>query len=298
MSASPLRAYIGVQQPIDREMARILLDASKEAEKIVASTIGSGVGAGVTAAQMKVASSELRKMSAEMWGGAITPTMKKGMEAAAVAAVQGETFIQDVLAKSFGSKLPALEAAVAFNAQNSVDNLLAKAENGISLSDKVYKAKALSDGWVDREIKRGLALQMSAKQISDRVRRFISPSTAGGVSYAANRLARTEINNAFHRAQINRAENDPWTTGMKWHLSGSHPKPDECNEYAEQVHEKGMEAGVFLPENVPGKPHPNCLCYLTSVSVSEEEFMQSFLKGKYSRHIDSTIYKSGIGTTC
>lgn len=278
-------------------MATILMDAAKEAERIVLSS-GKGLGAAVERAQMQRAASELRKLSSEMWGGPITATMKKGMEAAAVAAVNSETFVNDVLGKAMGARFEALEQAFAFDAKQKVLNLRAKEANDIPLSDQVYKSQALSNGWVQQEVKRAIVLGQSASQLADRVRNLISPNTPGGVSYAANRLARTEINNAFHRAQIDRRKDEPWTTGMKWNISGSHPKPDECNDYGEKSHFKDGEVGVFKPDQVPGKPHPNCLCYLTTVTIGEDEFIENFLKGDYSEYMDSQIYSSGIGTVC
>lgn len=280
-------------------MAKILLDAAKEAEGIIVSSAGSkGVGAAVERARMQQASRELRKAAESMWGTQITPTMKKGMEAAAVAAVNSETFVNDVLQQALGARFQALEDAFAFDAKNSVDNLRAKAANTIPLSEQVYRSKALANGLVEKEIQRAIALRTSAKQLADRVRHLISPNTAGGVSYAANRLARTEINNAFHHAQIARRADEPWTEGMKWNLSGSHPKPDQCNEYAEKSHFKNGDTGVFRPSEVPGKPHPNCLCYLTTVTVGEDEFINNFLKGDYNAYIEQEIYRSGIGTVC
>lgn len=292
MSTNPLQAYIGVQQPIDKEMARILLDAAKEAEKIVAAGPD-----GIDAMRARIKARELRDLSGTLWGQ-ITPTMEKGMKAAAVAASGAETFVGDVLEKAVGQRFTALEQALAFSAQNSVLRLRAKMNNDIPLSDQVYKTKALADGWVDREIKRGLALQLSAKELAARVSSMINPHTPGGVSYAAMRLARTEINNAFHHTQIATREAEPWTQGMRWNLSGSHPRPDECNEYADGQHTKDLPAGVFAVGTVPAKPHPNCLCFLTTETVDEDTFLDDFFKGKYSAHIDKKIYSSGIGTEC
>jgi hypothetical protein len=78
------------------------------------------------------------------------------------------------------------------------------------------------------------------------------------------RLARTELNNAFHLSQIYSFYDRPYILGVKWNLSESHPRPDECNEYAQGDH-VGMGSGVFRVQDTPAKPHPNCFCYLTPV---------------------------------
>lgn len=287
MSTNPLQAYLKVQRSVDREMAKALLDAAKESEAIL-KRMGDGSNS-VERARLRQASRELRKMAAELWGGPITASMKKGMEAAAVAAVGSEPLLNEVLRKALGADYRVYQQAVSFDARNSVDTLRAKDNNAIPLSRQVYKSRALSQGWVDREIKRALALQMSWKQLADRVQHLISPNTPGGVSYAARRLARSEINNAFHRAQIDRRSQEPWTEGMQWHLSRSHPERDKCNDYAESVHVSGMAAGVFPAGKVPAKPHPNCLCFLTTVVMDEDQFISSFLDGKFDTYMDSVI---------
>lgn len=287
-ATSPLRQYVALQRTYDREMAAILLDAAKDAERIIKElALDKGVGAAVRRAQLQQASRELRSLSASLWGDRITPSVKRGMTEAAVQAANSETFVNDVLRKRLGRSIPELERAYAFDARTSMDSLYARAADGKPLSRNVYRSKAFADGLVDKEIRRALALQSSAAELAKRVSSLINPNTPGGVSYAANRLGRTEINNAFHTSQINRRKSEPWTTGMRWHLSGSHPRPDECNAYASGSHFRGGDAGVFKASEVPGKPHPNCLCYLTTETIGEQEFLDNFLGGKYDGYIES-----------
>lgn len=206
-------------------------------------------------------------------------------------AAEGENLINRLFFNKIGGPIPELERAMMVRAQVAVKNYMARMDNGISLSEQVYKTQALSNGIVDREINRGLLLGEGWKQIADRVTPLIRPDVAGGVSYAANRLARTEINNAFHRAQIDQRLDSPFTVGFRWHLSGSHPRPDACNEYADKTHMKDGDPGVFAPNEVPGKPHPNCLCYLTTVQPSDEEMFADFFSGKHNEYIDRQIYQ-------
>lgn len=295
---TPLQHYLLVQQKVDREMAKILLTAAKEAEAIVLANAGkAGAGSAYETARMKQASKALRESSAAMWGN-VNSTLKVGMKRAAEAAVNSETFVNDALQSAFGARIPALEQAFAYNAANAVEAVYAKAQNGIPLASQVYRTNALADGRVDKVLHNGILLQQSARQIAANVKGLINPNTPGGVSYAANRLARTELNNAFHTSQVHRRADEPWTEGFKWHLSGSHPKPDECNEYATSVNFKGGEPGVFKPDQVPGKPHPQCLCHITTVTVSEDQFVEDFLAGKHTAYMDKQIYSSGVGTVC
>ena len=48
---------------------------------------------------------------------------------------------------------------------------------------------------------------------------------------------------------------------MRWELSSGHPKPDICDEYAEE--DQGYGEGVYPLEALPAFPaHPRCLCNL------------------------------------
>ena len=85
------------------------------------------------------------------------------------------------------------------------------------------------------------------------------------------RLARSELNNAFHSRQIAAAQK-PWVLGVKWNLSKSHPRKDECDRYAtENAHQLGR--GVFPKSDVPSKPHPHCLCFMTYEMQDEDDFV-------------------------
>jgi hypothetical protein len=158
----------------------------------------------------------------------------------------------------------------------------------IPLSDRVYQSQQLVTGQVDDIINSALSRGASARDLATDVRRFIRPDVRGGVRYAALRLGRTELNNAFHAAQVDTAIKTPWTTSVRWNLSGSHPRPDQCNEYAENA-----GTGLWKPEEVPAKPHPNCLCYTTPETPSREEFVRQFTAGEYDSFVDGIINSGG-----
>jgi hypothetical protein len=275
---------------MDRETAAVLRDAAAEGERIIQSLGKKSISDIVQRSQYAAAVKGLREMQGEMWGG-ITKNLAAGMDRAAAQVAEAENLVSRTLWNAIGGPMPEYERAMHMRAREALKNYQARMDNGISLSDQVYKTQALYTGKVAQEVNRGILLSESAKQIADRVKGFISPAVPGGVSYAATRLGRTELNNAFHRAQIDQRKDNPWTEGFQWHLSGSHPKPDACNEYADKSHFKGGDAGVFKASDVPGKPHPNCLCYLTTIQVGEADFIDAFLRGDYSTHIDEQVYK-------
>jgi hypothetical protein len=142
---------------------------------------------------------------------------------------------------------------------------------------------------VDRQVNLAILSGESWKELGDRVKGSINPNVRGGVAYAAKRLGRTELNNAFHTAQRVAHEKEPWVDSFVWHLSGSHSTPDECDEYAREVHYPGGLPGHFQKGSLPNKPHPQCLCYTTAESIDEDSFVNAFLDGKYDTYLDGII---------
>lgn len=292
MAASePLKRYLRLQQDADRVFVQDLRDAAAEAEKMM-DRLGKRYtfGAEMRRAQISLVLRELRDVQASMYSS-INDHLIEQMAYAADAAADAEEVMTDYLFNSVGTgPIPQLQAAYREQARATVRAYQARNDFGIPLAQSVYKTQALSGGMVDRAVNRGILLGKSAKELAADVVGMINPDTPGGVSYAAMRLARTELNNAFHHAQKGIRANDPFVTGMKWNLSGSHPKPDECNDYADGVHYKGGAPGVYQPTEVPNKPHPHCFCFLTSVTIGEDEFIANFINGNYNTFIDQKIY--------
>lgn len=289
-----LSRYVRVQRGVDRELARDLKDAADEAERmILALGKRKDVGSVIRRSQLAGTLKQLRKLQAELWGS-VSKATEMGMMRAAEAAAEGEIAVNRVLFNAAGVVMVDFDEAMRLQAQEGIANLLARGANDIRLSSQVYKSAALSKKLVDKAINRALLLGFSAKELAATVKGLINPNTPGGVSYAAKRLARTEINNAFHTSQVNLRQDDPWTNGFKWHLSGSHPRPDECNDYASRTHYRGGEPGVFKVGNVPGKPHPQCLCWLETVVMDKEDFIDAMASGRFDSFIESKIDTYGI----
>jgi hypothetical protein len=173
-------------------------------------------------------------------------------------------------------------------AADLVRSLRASAESGLKsdaarvvrpLSAKVYNNRALHDGKIEQIIRSGLVSNLSAKELADAVYKYVSPTTPGGASYAAMRLARTEVNNAFHERQLLGAKR-PGVSAVKWNLSGSHKVPDLCNEYASHG-----DNGRWPVREVPEKPHPQCFCYLTYITESPAQFSKKLAAGDYDAEI-------------
>lgn len=274
----------------DREVRLLFRQATKEAEGLIESLAGKdGIGAQVRRAQYSSILRNLRSVQAETWD-ATGKAVREGMLRAGQEAAEAEKVINRYLFSSLGGPIPLLEAAMDQQAKETVQTLMARAANDIPLSEQVYRSKAYADGLVQRTVNRSILLGQSWKELADNVHRMISPDTPGGSAYAAKRLGRTELNNAFHRTQVDQRRGDPFVVGMRWHLSRTHPRADDCDTYATDVHFRGGDQGVYRPQDVPRKPHPQCLCFLTSVPVGREQFIDSFLNGDYDRYIDDKVY--------
>lgn len=278
----PLLAYLRVQEQFEAQLLTTLARTANETRKEIRALAGKqGVGARVRQDQLRLVLKKSLEMQAELWK-VVGSQVQAGRKDAIAAAVKTNLVYEDVLLNSVLSKAErdALLRSSIVTAERGIDSVIARL-TGLSdygLSKQVYKTKALSNKQVQRKIENVLARGGSWKDLADEVRGLINPRTPGGVSYAAKRLGRTELNNAFHASAITDARKSPFITGMEWHLSGSHPRPDECNTYADD--------GPYKPEDVPGKPHPQCLCYLTPVTPGREEFISSFLDGSYDSYLN------------
>lgn len=89
----------------------------------------------------------------------------------------------------------------------------------------------------------------------------------------AMRVARTETNIAYRRADQARWEQMDFVLGQRVQLSGSHPKKDICDKLA----------GDYPPDFVFDGWHPQCFCFVTPILVDEDEMQkvtEAFLRGE------------------
>jgi hypothetical protein len=280
----PLRRYLQVQTRYDRELNKILERAARDLrEQTKRLGTRTGIGAEIRTSQLAMVNDAIKRRQHALWVNQVRPTIVAGRVDAAKAAQAAS----EAMERTIFSALPDSRAATVTRA------LKASSEAGIELdfrrvprelSTRIYNNRDLANKQVEATIRSGIIRGLSAKELADDVYRHVSPTAPGGQAAAAKRLARTEINNAFHEQQ--KAEADkPWVNSAKWNLSGSHPKPDECNVYATRdAH--GLGGGKYPANKVPGKPHPNCLCYMTYDTVEEEEFLDTFFSGGYDGFLD------------
>ena len=293
----PLTRFLRVEQGWEAgllfDLKRSYADAARDIKRLEAIQ---GIGASIRGDQLRLAQRALLEEQARLWT-AVSSSVQAGRASAAAAAAGVTHHYSDMLLRSALSPIQrdAMLRAAQATARRNVENVTSRVMgySRMPLSEQVYKTRAWSNGLIDRRINSVIARGGSARDLAAEVRDLIRPDTPGGVKYAAQRLGRTELNNAFHATSVRGYQKAPWVTGVKWELSGSHPVADECDDYAESSHYDGGDPGVFRPADVPEKPHPNCLCFTSPVTVKDEEFLDQYFSGAYDEYIDGVLREAG-----
>lgn len=274
-SVNPQRRYLQVQRQADVETRRILIRTAEDiARRLRMLDITPGVGAKVRAAQLRITlagiNQELSTALVDQLGTVVT----SGMDAAAQAALDASQAIDDVLwhATNDDARVRVLMESFRDQAMNGLRVDAGRQRR--KLSATVYRNYRRNAKEIETIIRSGIIQGNGARELARTVFRFISPSTPGGASYASMRLARTELNNAFHQQQI-RSGQKWWVEGIRWNLSGSHPRPDQCNVYADD------NGGIFRQKEVPAKPHPQCLCFLTYDTLTPDQFVDELISREF-----------------
>lgn len=287
---SPIVSYLRASKETEDALSRLLAesarDASRQAEHLAAlDTVSSRARGAEYANRAKGLQDSLLRL----WDGIgyINIFGQKKVSDAAITA-------SELLQKRYYRNLPDYtHRMLEFQARSGIDSFISRRENTFELSRRVYGNYNLWTGKVQKQIDIGLLQGQSASEIADRVKSLINPSVPGGVKYAALRLGRTELANAFHQTTIRHTREMPWVQGYKWNRSGSHRGTDICDQYANDDHD-GLGPGIFKKANVPDKPHPQCLCYLTVVGMDEAAFIKGFKAGRFNSYMSQRIQESPI----
>ena len=155
-----------------------------------------------------------------------------------------------------------------------------RADNGLNLSQKLWhQSQALKkelEHTISTAIERGQSAVVLSKRISkylidfpslkaDYTEKFGKAATCANCQYASIRLARTEINMAYRKAEQTRWQQFDFILGYEIKLSKRHPAPDICDDLL----------GIYPKDFVFLGWHPNCMCYVIPVVMSDEEYYGS-----------------------
>jgi hypothetical protein len=249
-----LTDYLKIQRQSDVELNRILEKTARDARRELR-RLGDTADR-VRVARLRSTIAAIKSSQHDLWSSGVRDAMVRGRQAAATAAeASARTLDGAVWGRTTPARVRTLQTAAQARIRTVATNALPR-----ELSSRIYKNDALMSGKLDALIRSHIIRGSSVQTMTKSVYQFISPTAPGGASAAALRLARTEMGNAFHDAQIIAAQSRPWVKGMRWVLSGSHSHPDACNDYAGRT---------FKLSNVPDKPHPLCLCTLDEIFVAD-----------------------------
>lgn len=285
-----IRAYARVQIAADTDIIRILAQAQQSINADMARIAGSGlegIGDALRYEQMALIRQSIMREQAKLLRQVGQVVEARRLEAAAQAITLSGALDSYVL-QAIGRPDLARELTEGLTRGLARTTQVALARMELSytaLSQRIYNTDVWLGSRVDQKITAALARGLTAREFAREAADWFDPHTPGGIRYAAMRLARSEINNAFHAVSVQQAQDKPWVHSMKWHLSGSHPRADICDEYAHED-KYDLGPGVFPKKDVPRKPHPHCFCYVTSVEIDEDEFLDSLVSGKFDRYIE------------
>lgn len=280
------QAYASVQRLADRailaEIRRALRDINRMLGQIDPSL--GRVGDLVRINQLNTVKRNLLLRQSQIFNNMGDIIAERRALAALQATVLG-TAIDDVLFSAIGqgSVVQQLRNSLTAGLNQTIDVAISRMTvSAVPLAERIYQSSLWANGVLQKRINSALLRGLSAREFAKEARSWFDPSVPGGTRYAAMRLARTEINNAFHATSVMQAQEKPWITSVKWHLSRSHPKPDNCDALA-----KGGPKGdgVYPKMEVPRKPHPQCFCFVTPVSLDEDEFLDGLVAGKYDQYL-------------
>jgi hypothetical protein len=285
----PLRGFRSMQQRFDTSVSVMLEQAARDIRTRVAALPRTPSGT-VRAAQLNAVLAQISVLNERVWNSSLLDEILAGNgQAMQLAQKSMETLNRFLLGNLPSDIAQAVSDSLSATAQAGIRSAVARVPR--ALSDSVWNNSQLANGKIESLIRSGLVAGLSARELSQTVYRFASPTTPGGQSYAAMRLARTEINNAFHEQQ--KAQGSQiGVLGTKWNLSGSHPENDECDDYANHRDSDvarrlgALAKGVFPPGEVPNKPHPHCFCFLSYVTMTPREFSDAMMSGLFDDELD------------
>lgn len=287
-----LQAYVRIQRAADAEILRALREAYKDVNRRLGALARAGASDLERSRALAIKKSIL-DAQAELFERTGQVIERRRVQAAA-RAIQVAGRYDEAAFAAVGRERDARALAEGLEATEAraIDTVEARLSGAsyIPLSSKVYRTQAWSSGVLERRINSALARGLNAQEFAREIQPLVNPNTPGGPRYAALRLARTEINNAYHAMAVRAAQLKPWITKVTWNLSKSHPKRPGKIEICEQ-----LAGRKYAPTEVPLKPHPLCLCYITpDIDEDDDAFLDALVGGEFNDFLDEFGARQGI----
>lgn len=280
--------WLGRLMNVNRDLEKDLRKALREAGIAVDNRFSEKRFAGLKSAeaqrvQIALAHNEIRAEIKDLFGNTEGIIYARKQDAAVAAVNAGLYDERALVAKIFDDPKDRVIYADSLRAtaRRDVEAMETRVlSTKIPLSEQVWKSAVLARGQVDTIVNNALAQGKGYRDIADEVKHLINPDTPGGVSFAAFRLGRSEINNAYHAQSVYDAMTEPWIDFMRWNLGMNHVVPDECDEW---------DQALFPTNQVPELPHPNCWCYVVPEMPDWDTFAQNLDMGTYDDYLDAVM---------
>lgn len=184
----------------------------------------------------------------------------------------GSSFIgQDGKVRRYDAKTTTLAASRwgQINTQ-AMDHLTRFRPGGLTFSQNIWSVNWEVQRTMRNMVNQSVLIGESSQKLAKKLRQYTTKrglQTRPGVYKSAYsnawRLARTEINRAFHEGQIRYSqEKKDIVDGHIWRLGGGGPWNCVCPDLA----------GRFFPTGeTPMKPHPQCMCYLEFHIIGDDK---------------------------
>jgi hypothetical protein len=252
----------------------------RAADKIRRNLEDTGLGGPATRAYQELLEKKLREAAKNISKESLA-AIQNGITMAVGAGTEGPKQIAlDLLKENFDVR-DVDYLFVNINQRALLALLSRTAQDGLKLSDRVWRIERSYRRALQKLVEDGVARGLNSRKLAREVQKYLQPGVwtahkletrrrlgvPKDVSYEAMRLARTELNNAFHEGMITASRATPSYEGIFWRLSGSHRVPDVCEDYA------AHNGNGFWPKGEePVRPHPQCFCVTFPAHQSPEQF--------------------------
>lgn len=125
--------------------------------------------------------------------------------------------------------------------------------HGVTLAQRVYRNRLANVARARALVDQGIRQSWTVERLAGQVHDLIDPRTPGGASYAAFRLAQTELTGAWYERTLDEFKRSEWIELAYYRLSRTHRVPDACDALATD--------GPYPLASFPAKPHPLCHCW-------------------------------------
>lgn len=148
----------------------------------------------------------------------------------------------------------------------ALTEFLKRERNGLNLSKRIHKQTAIARRGIKKVLKEGIGEGKSAVKIARKLRDTLKEPGSNAVANTM-RVARTETNMAYRRADHEAWIKDPAILGFEIHLSNTQSKKVKARcEICKKLVGKYPVTFIFVGW------HPSCLCYETPIEMTDAQF--------------------------